>query len=260
MTRQETTVTRISNAELQQNLWVLFSKPREPMLTRETTALLCVDLQYYDAHRGYGLGAKAKRLGVPDFLEGYWERLERMVIPNVNKLQESARARGLEVIHVRVATITRDGRDNTVRYKTMGSGSPHNTKDAEFIPEVAPQGDEIVISKVTSSAFNSTNIDRILRNVGIENLIVVGVVTNGCVESTVRSAAELDYGVYLVEDATAAMAPQLHEHSILSMSYKDAAIKSTDEILRMLSDIAPLPKEGDAELARREKVATIARP
>ena len=104
-------------------------------------------------------------------------------------------------------------------------------------PEVAPQGDELVVSKVTSSVFNSTNIDRLLRNLGIRNLIIAGVVTNGCVESTTRSAAELDYGTIVVEDATAAMAPQLHEHSILSMSYKDAVIKSTDEVVKLLEDL-----------------------
>ena len=62
--------------------------------------------------------------------------------------------------------------------------------------------------------------------------------TNGCVESSTRSAAELDYGTIVVEDATAAMAPQLHEHSILSMSYKDATIRSSDEVVKALEALA----------------------
>jgi nicotinamidase-related amidase len=116
----------------------------------------------------------------------------------------------------------------------MDIGEPIHTKDAEFLPEVAPLPDEIVIRKVTSSPFNSTNIDRVLRNLGIKDLIVVGVVTNGCVESTVRSAAEHDYGVYLVEDGTAAVGRQLHDGSILHMSTVDAAITTTDEVLAKL--------------------------
>jgi nicotinamidase-related amidase len=73
---------------------------------------------------------------------------------------------------------------------------------------------------------------------GIKNLIIMGVVTNGCVESSTRSAAELDYGTIVVEDATAAMAPQLHEHSIISMSYKDAYIMSSDEVVKKLEALA----------------------
>jgi nicotinamidase-related amidase len=212
----------------------VFGRLPEPKLTRETTALLCVDIQYVDAHPDFGLGAKAKELGIAQFLDYYWERVENVVIPNVKRLQTAAREQGIEVIHVRVASTTADGRDSTLRYKALGLRTPRDTKEAQFLEEVGPEGDELVISKTTSSAFNSTNIDRLLRNLGIRNLIVTGVVTNGCVESTTRSAAELDYGTIVVEDATAAMAPQLHEHSILSMSYKDAVIHSTDEVLAML--------------------------
>lgn len=228
------TTAGVTNQDLQEYLWAMFGRLPEPKLTRETTALLCIDIQYVDAHPDYGLGAKAKEMGVADFLDYYWDRIENVVVPNVQRLQAKAREKGVELIHVHVASCTADGRDSTLRYKAMGLRTPRDTKEAQFLEEVAPQGDELVISKVTSSAFNSTNIDRVLRNLGIRNLIITGVVTNGCVESTTRSAAELDYGTILVEDATAAMAPQLHEHSVLSMSYKDAVIRSTNEVLALL--------------------------
>jgi nicotinamidase-related amidase len=227
----------ISNQELQEKLWTLFGRFQEPKLTKETTALLCIDLQYVDAHPDFGLGAKAKELGIADFLRYYWAQLKDVVIPNVQRLQTASRKKGIELIHVRVAASTADGRDTTLRYKAMGLRIPRDTKEAQFLPEVGPQGDELVISKVTSSAFNSTNIDRLLRNMGIRNLIIAGVVTNGCVESTTRSAAELDYGTIVISDATAAMAPQLHDHSLLSMSYKDAVIKTTDEVIAILEAI-----------------------
>ena len=87
-----------------------------------------------------------------------------------------------------------------------------------------------------SSAFNSTILDRLLRNLGIpQDLIVAGVATDGCVESTVRSATELDYGVILTEDACATVAQQLHESAILIMGYKDDIVRTTDdEIVREL--------------------------
>ena len=230
----ETTTWTISNQELRQTLQALFGNLPEPQLAKENTALLVIDVQYVDAHPDYGLGATAKKLGLASALDYYWNQLQSRVIPNIQRLLATARQKGIELIHVRVASNTQDGRDSTLRYKAMGLRAPRDSKDAQILPEVAPQGDELVISKATSSAFNSTNIDRLLRNMGIRNLIMTGVVTNGCVESTARSAAELDYGVIVVEDATAAMAPQLHEHSILSMSYKDAAIKSTDEVVKLL--------------------------
>ena len=229
----------ISNDELQQNLWKLFSRPQALKVASETTALLCIDLQYSNAHPDYGYGARAKDLGIDGFLKPYWDRVQNTVLPNVSRLQGAARSNNIEVIHLRLASMTRDGRDSSLRFKTMGLPTPRHTEEAQILPEVSPIEDEVVIDKVTSSAFSSTNIDRVLRNLGIRELIVTGVVTNGCVESTVRSAMEMDYGVTLVEDATAALAPQLHENAILSMSYKDAAIVSTVEAMTTLQGDAP---------------------
>jgi nicotinamidase-related amidase len=234
----DTTSDRMSNEELQDLLITLFGRLPEPDMTRDNTALLCIDVQYVDAHPDYGLGARARDLGLNDKLSYFWSRIDEMVLPNMQRVMAAARKIGVEVVHVRVASQTADGRDSTLRYKALGLKTPRDTVEAQFLPEVAPGEDELVVSKVTSSVFNSTNIDRLLRNMGIKNLIIMGVVTNGCVESSTRSAAELDYGTIVVEDATAAMAPQLHEHSIISMSYKDAYIMSSDEVVKKLEALA----------------------
>ena len=161
------------------------------------------------------------------------------MLPNIQLLMATARRLGIEVIHSRVASLTQDGRDSTRRYKALGISTRQDAMEAQILPEVAPQGDEIVLNKTTSSVFNSTTLDRLLRNMGIRNLIIVGVATDGCVESSVRSAAELDFGVILVEDASAAIAPQLHEAAVLIMSYKDAIIKSTAEVVAKLEAMGP---------------------
>ena len=215
----------------------MFGKFPEPELTREATALVMVDLQYVCAHPDFGFGAKAKKLGISDFFDYYYHRVRDLVIPNVQRLQAAARGKGIEVIHVRVASSTEDGRETTKRYKTLGLRNPRNTIEGEILPEVAPVSDELVINKFTSSAFNSTNIDRLLRNLGIRSLVVTGVVTNGCVESTVRSAYELDYGTIVVEDCTAAYAPQLQESGILNMRHMGPTVKSTDEVINLLDSL-----------------------
>jgi nicotinamidase-related amidase len=224
----------ISDEDLRRKLAAMVGPLPELNVKRDNTALLVIDVQYMDAHRDFGFGAKAKALGGMEFLDYYWDRLETMVIPNIQRLLAAARAQGVEVVHVHVAASKADGRDNSIRFKSKGRPTPIQSKDAEILPEVAPLGDELVISKTTESVFNSTNIDRLLRNMGIANVIVVGVVTNGCVEGAVRGAAERDYGTILVEDAAAALAPQLHEMAIVSMGHKDAAIKSTEEVVRAL--------------------------
>lgn len=228
------TTALISNEELLAKLRQLLGPVTEPKLTKDNTAVLVIDVQYFDAHPDAGLGLRARETGDMDFLEYYWDRVQNLMLPNIQSLLATARRKGVEVVHVRVASNTNDGRDCSLRFKAWGAQTPPNSKEAQFLPEVWPQGDEMVISKTTESVFNSTNIDRLLRNMGISNVIVVGVVTNGCVEGAVRGAAERDYGTILVEDATAALAPQLHEMAIVSMGHKDAVIKSTDEVIQAL--------------------------
>ena len=227
-------VKKISDEELKRTLWELIGGVHEPELTRANTALLIIDVQYMCADRDFGMGAKADKLGGMEFINYYFDRLKYVTIPNIRRLQATARKMGVEVVHVRIASSTNDGRDNSLRWKWRGRPTPIGSKEAQILPEVEPQGDELVFSKVTESVFNSTNIHRTLQNMGIANLIIVGVVTNGCVEGATRSASDLDYGTILVEDATAAFAPQLQDNAVLSMGHKDAVIKSTDEVIKAL--------------------------
>ena len=230
----DTTVRTVSSEELNQMLPTVLGWIPEPELALDTTALVIIDMQYACAHPDYGVGAKAKEHGW-DGLDSFWARLDELVLPNLQSLLATARKVGIEIIHVRIASMTRDGRDSSARMKAYDIPGTRGSKDAEFLPEVVPQGDELVVDKSTSSVFNSTNIDRLLRNLGIRNLIVTGCTTNGCVESSTRSAYEHDYGVILVEDATAAIVPQLHENAVLNMKHQQIAFfKSTGEVIKLL--------------------------
>ncbi len=230
-----TPIMSLSNQEALELLQTLFGKPPEPKLTRETTALMLIDLQYGTCHPDYGLGARAKNLGIFEETMWFWDRLKTTLIPNTQQLLTTARRVGVEVIHVHVSSLTRDGRGSGAPiHQTVNMRILKDTTEAEFLPEVGPEGDEVVLTKVTSSPFDTSIADRVLRNLGIRNLIVVGVVTDGCVEATVRNAAERDYGVIVVEDATASRVQQLHEHAILKQAYSLAVIKSTDQVVRLL--------------------------
>lgn len=206
----------------------------EPDLRRDNSALLVIDLQYGDAHRDYGLLKRMRERGDGPAADYYAHRLEELVIPNTRRLQDACREIGLEVIHTRIESLTRDGRDRSLEHKHLGIHHPPGSKEAEILAEVAPRGDEIVITKTCGGVFNGTNIEYVLRNLDIRNLIVGGVVTSGCVEVAVRDAADRGFEVILVEDATATWSPEMHQAAMRAMDEIYAKVKPTADVLASL--------------------------
>lgn len=202
------------------------------LLYRRGTALLCIDMQYLDAARGHGIFRDVEASGIPvEWQDYYFNRLENMVLPNMRRLQESFRTHGLEVIHTRIQALTKDGRDRSQGHKRLNILAPPGSKEAEFLGEIAPEGDEIVVNKTASGVFSSTNLHYVLKNIGVEALYVSGVYTNECVETTVRDACDLGYFVTLVNDACATVTEELHEASVKTLKNRYARIVDTDEAL-----------------------------
>jgi nicotinamidase-related amidase len=217
----------------------LYTGGEFPPLHLGQVALLCIDLQYLDAARGEGCFANLTP-ELEQSLEAYFHRLETTVLPNVRRLQDGFRQAGQEVVHTHIQSLTQDGRDRSLEHKRIGLLAPPGSKEAQILPAVAPSGDEIVLPKTASGVFSCTNLDYVLRNLGISQLVVVGVFTNECVETTVRTAADRGYLVYVPEDCTAAPDPRLHRCAIESMGHTYSAITSTQEILSQLSVVSPL--------------------
>ena len=83
-------------------------------LANRDTALLCIDMQYLDAAEGHGLFKDDQSSPIPlNEMRYYFDRLKDLVLPNVHNLQNCFRMHGLEVIHVRIQSLTRDGRDRS---------------------------------------------------------------------------------------------------------------------------------------------------
>lgn len=204
-------------------------------VTRGSAALMIIDMQYVDAHRDFGIGATGKANGLAAEMEYYFSRLETSTIPNIHRILEACRAAGIPVVHVRVMNKAGNSADTSWRYKCMGILVPPGHKDADFVPPLVPLPGEIVLDKTTSSVFLSTNADFLLRNMGVDTLIMTGVVTNNCVESSTRSAGDLGFRVLLVEDATAAWTQEGHDASIRHLDRNFAIVKSTEQILREIA-------------------------
>lgn len=207
-------------------------------LEKHRTALLIIDIQYLDAAPGYGVFADAEKSGVAaEAQEYYFKRLDHIVLPNVRKLQDRFRDARLEVIHTRIMSMTQDGRERSAGHKRLGLHAPAGSKEAEFLPEVAPKGDEIIINKTASGVFNATNIEYILRNMGITGLFVCGVYTNECVSTTVRDACDRGFYTTLINDACATVTPQLHNATIETVRDRYARVLSTEEALKEIKRV-----------------------
>jgi nicotinamidase-related amidase len=201
-------------------------------LEHHHAALLCIDVQYLDAARGFGVFAEAntQRPGKSE-RDYYFDRLEKSVLPNMRALQDCFRASDLEVIHCRICALTQDGRDRSPGHRRLNLLAAPGSKEAEFLTEVAPQGDEIVINKTASGVFSSTNLHYVLNNMGIRSLYLAGVYTNECVETTARDACDLGYFVTLIDDACATVTPELHKASLDTLRDRYARIVTSREAI-----------------------------
>jgi nicotinamidase-related amidase len=166
-------------------------------------ALLLVDLQQ-------GTCGDAQPLPQPAFNQVF----RHHTLPAARRALAAARLAGLEVIHTVIANLTADGRDRSVDYKRCGMGFAPGSREAEVIPELAPGLDELVLAKSSSSPFSSTTLDYLLRNMGIRTLIVMGLLTDQCIDHTVKDAADRGYRVVCLEDACQAITPERHGHAL----------------------------------------------
>jgi nicotinamidase-related amidase len=188
----------------------------DPELRPAGTALLVVDMQYFDAHREYGMAL----LAAPGETDEYFEQVDE-ILPRIRRLQDLARAHGIAVVHTHLCSRAPGGADMCRSHRLRGWRYAAGTKEAEFLPEVAPLPGELVVEKTSSGAFNSGGLEQALRNLGITRIVICGVDTRFCVETTVRDASDRGFEVVLVGDACASKTRELHEQglAVLHNSY-----------------------------------------
>jgi len=183
-------------------------------LDPSASALLFIDVQNFCARRD---GGEFKDLPQEEFNEKYgwfFDKFERETLPNMQRLQEAFRHRNIEVMYTVIESLTKDGRDRSLDYKITGFNVAKGSWDGKVLDAIAPQGDEIVLPKSSSSVFVSTHIDYILRNLGVKQLVMSGLVTDQCVESAVRDACDLGYLVTHVTDACLTYSQERHDNSL----------------------------------------------
>ena len=195
----------------------------------EETALLVVDMQNYLV--------KGEMEGLVDMVK------EDKVIENVGGVVEAARKADITIIHMKhvsppnVEPAVTDyslkglGHDG----KPMKERSPPTELGLEIIDELTPEKGEYIITKGKGNAFYNTNLESILRSKGVKKVILTGVVTNGCIDATVRGARERDFNVIIPIDCTATRERVDQEHWIKNVFPKSAVTMTAEETIQTLS-------------------------
>lgn len=197
----------------------------EEIVDPKHTALLVIDIQ--NDHGPKGFLAKNGR-------DISWVL---KILPNVKKVLAEARRRGMLIIFVSV-TISKDGRVESPPFLRFRSKVAHiisadgyeveDTWGNAVLDELERRPDEPWIVKYRSSAFHGTRLDLILRNCKIETAVVVGLATEGCVDSTARDV--LGYGYYpvILRDCVTGSRRDLHDAALLIQSVRYDVITSEE--------------------------------
>jgi len=192
------------------------AKPHEFSFDVAQTALVIIDMQRDFCAAG-GFGEKL----------GNDISLTKSIIPNIKKVLNKARELGIFVVYTREGhrpDLTDCPKSKLNRSRKQGAGigdkGPmgriliRGQYGHDIVDELAPIEVEVVIDKPGKGSFYQTDLQLILENKGITHLLVTGVTTHVCVQSTIREANDRGYEPLLLEDCAAAFDPKDHEDSI----------------------------------------------
>jgi ureidoacrylate peracid hydrolase len=188
------------------------------------TALLLIDMQKDFASSEGAMGKSGKDMHAP-----------QDAVQQAARLADAARKANVPCVFVRLITRPEDETQFLREWKKRhhADDAPlcaEGTEGAEFVGP-KPKGGELVFSKKRYNAFIGTGLDTALRGDGIDTLVVAGLTTECCIDSSVREAFERDYHVFVAEDATACYEPGLHQAALQALALNCALIVRTADVL-----------------------------
>lgn len=223
---------------------------RRVEIVRAKTALVIVDMQYATASRHHGLGKRLREKGEFEFARWRFDRAEQVVVPNIARLIGAFREGRLPVVYTVNGGTKSDYSDTPpIMRETYRASNNHlGTKEHEILDELKPAPSDFVVPKTTVGAFASSNIDTLLRSLGVEVLVFVGYSTNACVDQTARVAADLGYACILVDDGCGAATEEYHRSAMTNFARIFGRVAMTDDIVAALAE----------QLAKGGAVASLA--
>lgn len=206
-------------------------------LSVENTALIIVDVQRLTVDESGGLARLARDKGIMTEFNEFF-KLVRVMIPNIRSILGRCRELGVQVFFTRMASLTKDGRDISLQNKARGRVLTVASEDSHFIEELHPVPGDIVIDKGCDNPFNCTDLENVLRNLGVRYLILCGVRTPGYLNTTALDAADRGFGVVFVSDACAGGIYERKDYLTSGL----IRVRSTSLVLDLLS---PLSEGGE---------------
>lgn len=155
-----------------------------------------------------------------------------LIVDNIEALLKAYRKHGLPVIHTRHALGKGEQPGHMGRWwkEVLKDGNPLT----RTVERLAPINGETAIRKAQYSAFAGTRLDQVLKAKGISKLLITGVMTHLCCDTTARDAFMRGYDVYLVVDGTASRNEELHMSSVRALSDGFVIPVTTKEVLARL--------------------------
>ena len=163
-------------------------------------------------------------------MQQYFQSIAASILGNVMSIIDACRSRGMRLIYTRHGheDIKKDG---GMLDKWWGDYIQYGSKDWELIKALQLDDNDTILDKKRYNAFHGTDLDNSLRSIGVEELIITGVLTNCCCETTARDTFVRDYRVFFVSDATATVNDDLHLATLKNMAFGFAHVLSTEQIL-----------------------------
>ncbi len=198
-------------------------------LDPKKTALVVVDMQNYFMKDGFPACCPSAR----------------EIVPTVNDLASELRAAGGQVVWIVTEALPEDANDWANLYQMMGAkagaaryaGLERESEGYELWPEMdAKPGDETVVkTRYSAMIEGSSNLHKVLKEKGIDTVLITGVATNVCCEATARDAMMLGYRTVMVHDANATFSDAEHNASLATFYKQFGDVQSAEETKAFLA-------------------------
>lgn len=222
---------------------LLSIKDQAPVLIdAEKSALVVVDVQRFFARPEYPFAQAFEKM-VPGVTAEYFRRVNSTVLPSIQRLLACFRTRKLPIIYFAVGCHAPDGRDLPQWMREFDEVSlmlngqrlcpPVGHPSGAIEDRVAPVPGDLVLTKSSSGPLASTNLEQVLRNMGIHSLVVCGLTTAVCVTQTAREMADLGFPVIVAEDACTELSEESHRAALFTFALTFGRVRPTAQIVEL---------------------------
>lgn len=220
-------------------------KDQAPVLVDvEKSALVVVDVQRFFARPEYPFAQVFEKM-VPGVTADYFQRVDATVLPNIQRLLACFRARKLPIIYFAVGCHAPDGHDLPTWMREFDEVSmmlngqrvcpPVGDPSGAIEDRVAPLPGELVLTKSSSGPGASTNLEQVLRNMGVRSVVVCGLTTAVCVSQTARELADLSFRVIMAEDGCTELSEESHRAALFTFALTFGRVRPTRQIEELFS-------------------------